>query len=293
MISRDELAARNMAALLSNPSGPVQANPSSGWGLTNCTPDDVAALAVSLTDALIARLRPATVAPVADAAPRPEWVRLSGDFRLPLERKVVRWEGHQPVVMHSSGLSELAPLVGGEWEPCAAPAPSPAAAPDHPSEARRGQGAEGDQHPAAYVPKVGDRVMHAGPDDGRRFVVTAVDAFAVIRVDSKRSAFCVSGPWIDNAAPVYDGPATAAERAAAGLPPITPDHPQGGHDEAEGRVGDQRVAAGLDAPAFDESSERETAVDIAKDRGLDVAEEVGFVAGWLARARIAAKGGAS
>lgn len=50
-------------------------------------------------------------------------------------------------------------------------------------------------------------------------------------------------------------------------------------------------AAGLDAPAFDEASERETAVDIAKDRGLDVAEEVGFVAGWLARARIAAKGG--
>jgi hypothetical protein len=92
--------------------------------------------------------------------------------------------------------------------------------------------------------------MHAGPDDGRRFVVTAVDAFAVIRVDSRRSAFCVSGPWIDNAAPVYLGPATAAERAAAGLPPITPDHPQGGQGaEAEGRVGDQRVAAGLDAPA--------------------------------------------
>jgi hypothetical protein len=286
-LDRDELAARNMAALLGR-DGHV------GDAEAQRLAADVA---VGCADALIARLRPATVAPVADAAPRPEWVPKVGE-RVEINTglgsgaifgTLKRVNGCVAVVDVNG--TEYARFnrrkadaqEGGDYvEPCAAPAPS-AATSAAPSPAAS---------PAAYVPKVGDRVMHAGPDDGRRFVVTAVDAFAVIRVDSKRSAFCVSGPWIDNAAPVYDGPATAAERAAAGLPPITPDHPQGG----QGAEGDQRVAAGLDAPAkpaFDETSERETAVDIAKDRGLDVAEEVGFVAGWLARARIAAKGGAS
>ncbi len=130
------------------------------------------------------------------------------------------------------------------------------------------------------------------------YVNDRTNAVVYTGYDSRKSPFPhrgvfvhskIADGWTDGSDFDFVRVATDVDRAIAGLPPITPDHPQGG----QGAAGDQRVAAGLDAPAFDETSERETAVDIAKDRGLDVAEEVGFVAGWLARARIAAKGGAS
>lgn len=315
-LDRDELAARFFAVILTPLVGD---DPATEWDM-----DAMAGAAVEATDALIARLRPATVAPVADAAPRPEWVRITGpydakDVTIGKSYRVVKWCGDGSPVF----VNDASNLWGGaavpvdskssrpRWEPCAAPAPlpvagdvgplgagasniappSPAASPAAyvPTPAKSGA--------AAYVPQVGDVVNTLDSGEALGF-----DATVVSERDAK-GAYLVhyhdrpSGDKIRAfGEPRYLRPATAAERAAAGLPPITPDHPQGGQGaEAEGRVGDQRVAAGLDAPAkepaFDETSEREAAVDIAKDRGLDVAEEVGFVAGWLARARIAAKGG--
>lgn len=50
----DYFAARAMQGLLSNPAGPVQSNNMSGWSFTNCTTDDVADLAYTLADAMLA-----------------------------------------------------------------------------------------------------------------------------------------------------------------------------------------------------------------------------------------------
>ncbi len=69
MIARDELAARNMTALLSNPGGPIQPNPASGWGYVNCGAADVATIAVGLADALLSALAVPPAAPAPAPSP--------------------------------------------------------------------------------------------------------------------------------------------------------------------------------------------------------------------------------
>jgi hypothetical protein len=44
-----------LAGLCANPGGPFQANSMSGWGIVNCTEDDVASVAERLADAVLAR----------------------------------------------------------------------------------------------------------------------------------------------------------------------------------------------------------------------------------------------
>lgn len=53
---RAYFAGRAMEGLLANPGGPIQANGRTGWSLTNCREQDVASIAVSMADALIAEL---------------------------------------------------------------------------------------------------------------------------------------------------------------------------------------------------------------------------------------------
>jgi hypothetical protein len=50
---REYFAAMAMQGLLSNPGGPIQANGSTGWGLTNVTWDQVASVAWRAADALL------------------------------------------------------------------------------------------------------------------------------------------------------------------------------------------------------------------------------------------------
>lgn len=56
MTLRDYFAAKALQGLCANPGGPFQHSPATGWGLTNCTLDDVSSLAVNLADSLIAEL---------------------------------------------------------------------------------------------------------------------------------------------------------------------------------------------------------------------------------------------
>lgn len=51
---RDWLAGMALQGLLTNSGGPIQANGMCGWSLTNCVEKDVAELALSLADAVIA-----------------------------------------------------------------------------------------------------------------------------------------------------------------------------------------------------------------------------------------------
>ncbi len=44
-----------LAGLCANQGGPFQANSMSGWGIVNCTEDDVAGVAERLADAVLAR----------------------------------------------------------------------------------------------------------------------------------------------------------------------------------------------------------------------------------------------
>ena len=53
MTLRDHFAGLVMQGLCANPGGPFQANPMCGWGIVNCTPDDVAGRAYDLADAMI------------------------------------------------------------------------------------------------------------------------------------------------------------------------------------------------------------------------------------------------
>jgi hypothetical protein len=302
------LAARNMAALLSNPSGPVQANPSSGWGLTNCTPDDVAALAVSLTDALIARLRPATVAPVADAAPRPEepvkgdsprseWVRITSlplgdDGRYPFAVgqvfKVAEWEDSAPrvigprregITLSASGAS-IDPSRPGfaTWEPCAAPAPLPVAGDVGPL----GAGASNiappppAASPAAYVPKCGD-VVALTVCDVTGDALPHRDSLGahLYRVESDKPDHseyfkCVRVDGRDTTSPCFI--------SARGMRPAT---------------AAERVAAGLDAPAVDREGLAKALRD-GKRAWLNNAADQrdGYDAGWdAAIAFLKANGG--
>ena len=50
---RDYFAAKALQGLLSNPSGPVQSNSTSGWDFTNCIPDDVAELAYAMAEKML------------------------------------------------------------------------------------------------------------------------------------------------------------------------------------------------------------------------------------------------
>lgn len=53
MTLRDYFAAKAIQGLLSNPSGPIQANGMSGWDFCNCTPSDVALTAYTVADAML------------------------------------------------------------------------------------------------------------------------------------------------------------------------------------------------------------------------------------------------
>ncbi|WP_032961314.1 hypothetical protein [Bordetella hinzii] len=50
---REYFAAKAMQGLLANPGGPIQANGCSGWGIVNCTEDQIAEQCLVLADALI------------------------------------------------------------------------------------------------------------------------------------------------------------------------------------------------------------------------------------------------
>ena len=56
LTKRELLAAMAMQGLLANAGGPIQANGSTGWGLTNVTHDQVAGVACRIADALLAEL---------------------------------------------------------------------------------------------------------------------------------------------------------------------------------------------------------------------------------------------
>jgi hypothetical protein len=56
LTKREMFAAMAMQGLLSNSGGPIQANGMTGWGLTNVTHDQVAAVAARFADALLAEL---------------------------------------------------------------------------------------------------------------------------------------------------------------------------------------------------------------------------------------------
>ena len=49
----DHYAGRALAGLCANPGGPLQANDRSGWGLVNCTMDQIAETAFDLAEAMI------------------------------------------------------------------------------------------------------------------------------------------------------------------------------------------------------------------------------------------------
>lgn len=56
MTLRQYAAIKAMQGLLANSGGPIQANGRTGWGLVNCTPQNIAVAAVDLADALLLEL---------------------------------------------------------------------------------------------------------------------------------------------------------------------------------------------------------------------------------------------
>lgn len=48
------VAARLLAGMLANPSGPIQSNEQSGWDYVNCSSESLSQVALELADALIA-----------------------------------------------------------------------------------------------------------------------------------------------------------------------------------------------------------------------------------------------
>ena len=54
MSLRDYFAAKAMQGLLSNPGGPIQANPQNGWDYTNTPPEGVAGTAYEMADHMLA-----------------------------------------------------------------------------------------------------------------------------------------------------------------------------------------------------------------------------------------------
>ena len=53
MTLRDYFAAKVIHGLLANPSGPIQANAMSGWGMVNCNDEMLAAMAYTIADAML------------------------------------------------------------------------------------------------------------------------------------------------------------------------------------------------------------------------------------------------
>ena len=210
--------------------------------------------------------RPLPGAPLA-APSRPEWVRITslnaGGKSFLTVGKVYRVTGfgHRgcPQVnndqgdgmwcLSSRGLSpDPESPTFASWEPCAAP--SPAAS------------------PAPYVPKCGDVVRHIndapGTDDR---IVTESLCDGAFRMLSLRYSNLSSSGYNVAAFWRFVRPATASERAAAGLPPV-------------------------DAPAFDEAREREAARASWEADASPMGNRFDtYIDGWLARARVAAKGG--
>lgn len=56
LTKREYFAGLAMQGLLANPGGPIQANASNGWSLTNCTREQVAGAALRFADALLSEL---------------------------------------------------------------------------------------------------------------------------------------------------------------------------------------------------------------------------------------------
>jgi hypothetical protein len=52
-----DIAVKAMQGLLANPGGPIQHNCMTGWGFTNCTEDDVAALAFAMAEAMLKQVK--------------------------------------------------------------------------------------------------------------------------------------------------------------------------------------------------------------------------------------------
>ena len=151
--------------------------------------------------------------------------------------------------------------------------------------------------PAAWVPSVGD-VVALTNDDGTGVPRPYHDLFGahlyrVVKdhVGDDGCLECVRVDGSDTTSPCWISPgamrpATSSERAAAGLPVDE----SACHGECDtpppGRC--STGCAPDERPAFDEAKEREAArVAVSRDAGDD------FTRGWLARARVAAKGGAS
>ena len=55
-VDRVMVAARLLAGMLANPSGPIQSNAQNGWGYVNCGPESLSQAALELADALIAEV---------------------------------------------------------------------------------------------------------------------------------------------------------------------------------------------------------------------------------------------
>lgn len=53
MTLRDYFAAAALHGLCANPGGPFQANGRSGWGLVNCSTNDIAGTAYDIADAML------------------------------------------------------------------------------------------------------------------------------------------------------------------------------------------------------------------------------------------------
>lgn len=133
MIARDELAARCLVALLSN-AGRV-GHGSNVVDAVTCADALIARLASRPLAALSPALVPAATVPTpaypVDAAGRPLWVRFTGKWAINsvTPRKVESWPTDStPRVRSLVDPQRLITLPPDEWEPCAAPAETPAAA---------------------------------------------------------------------------------------------------------------------------------------------------------------------
>jgi len=234
--------------------------------------------------------RPLPGAPLA-APSRPEWVRITGpdgaeDVTIGRAYRVLGWtdvRGGRPSITNDAGVEWVCagPNEDGHdtlptWEPCAAP--SPAAT------------------PAGYVPSVGDVVKHVSESDA---VATTGQIRVVVSTNPIRWVYVENGVRGGERGPTGWGndvrfvrPATSSERAAAGLPVDE----SACHGECDtpppGRC--STGCAPDERPAFDEAKEREAArLGWRNDPDMGIDDEEAYLAGWLARARVAARGGAS
>ena len=146
-LDRDELAARQLSDALYEVFS---------WIPNPALPEDRERVAKAIASALLARLRPATVAPAAtDLYDRPEWVRITGPVNakyvtIGKTYRVVGWHseaGGGPIIRSDRDdpwycyAKDEVDDCSPSWEPCAAPTPSaasPAAGLDAPAVDREG-----------------------------------------------------------------------------------------------------------------------------------------------------------